>query len=180
MAKNKNKKIKFGDRNTDVCEEEKKEEGDREEEDEDLDEDEGQSYQDMVEYMLECNSGKISELPLSEVNDIINLFHTLWCSPDYDAIKLQERNLVFFGGQMQLRDRYRTFIKFMMTFDCRLNELKKTTLTPTENEILENCFKHLGQITGNITYGYESMVNTYRQLNCNKPRTIGNVANAEH
>lgn len=140
------------------------EEGDGEEKEE---EEEGDlSYADVADEMLKVNLDAIKTCTVGEIECIIRFLHDNWCDASQSLTDIHERNMAFFGNHTTMSSRYATFSKTVIYLDAHLSNLKFD-----DDSTLKNLKGQLVQVASNISYGFDSMVQSYRQLLCNQPQT---------
>jgi energy-coupling factor transporter ATP-binding protein EcfA2 len=128
---------------------------------------EEETFDDMIHQLLAFDPNQAKTLNLTQLNDLTLFIHSLWCHPEYDLIKLHERNICFFGGRGDVLTRLRTFLKMSAAINDKLCEVKKDDLD-ADAEMIANVLLKNTQITANVMWGYDSIVNSYRQLYCNQ------------
>ena len=123
------------------------------------------SFESMANLMMTFDPNSASLLEAEEIADIVTLLHSLWCHERYDIQKIHERNLVFFGDRSQILDRYRKYSVLTVSISKRLADI----MINMDGELVKEINDKLNRISANIQYGFDSMVQTYRQLYCNQP-----------
>lgn len=131
------------------------------EDDEEVGED---TFEQMANHMLTFDTNETKELQVDDLLDIVRFLHGLWCHEEYGIMKLQERNMVFFGDKSQILERFRFYSSLMVALDKRLSNIDDV-----DGEKAKEITDKLNRISANILYGYDSMIQSYRQLYCNQP-----------
>lgn len=122
------------------------------------------TLEDISSYMLTFDPKETSDLTPDNVLDICRFFHNVWCHDTYDIWKIHKRNLAFFGDKTQLLERFRTYSSIMVALDKRIESFEDI-----DGDLLKEVKEKSSLVSANILYGYDSMVQTYRQLYCNQP-----------
>lgn len=122
------------------------------------------SFETLREQMLEMDCMVVDSFTSDEVCDLVNYLFGIWCS-EYDFMKLHERNLVFFGDHSETRTRFQQFSSLCIFLEKKLTQIENNDEDENIDTqiILDNRHK-LSRICANITWGYDSMVQTYRQM----------------
>lgn len=127
----------------------------------------GDTFEDLATLLLEYDRGD-----LDNIDDIEGIAHAtdfifkLWCDSSYDLMRLHERNVAFFGDRGQILERFRHYSGIVIALDRRLNTVHEETPDEARFKVIS---EKLVAISANISYGYDSIVQSYRQLYCNRP-----------
>jgi hypothetical protein len=129
------------------------------------------SFIDMATQMLTFDPSESADLTLENIVDLTHFLFGAWCHDGYDLARLHERNLAFFGDRTQLLDRFRLFSSIVVSLDKRVSVLTEATVVHNP-VLLKECTDQLALISANILYGYDAIVQTYRQFFCNQPELL--------
>ena len=139
--------------------------------DDDSEEEDEETFEEIANALLEADEKKISEFNFQELRDVVRHMHGVWCCPDHSDVQLCDRNLAFFGPHNMVQQRYKKFLSVTNAFVARAERLTEANLVD-EREAGE-VEKMLQQVSFNITFGYEMIVQLYRQKFCNNPALFG-------
>jgi hypothetical protein len=147
---------------------------DNKEEDNEENQENEETFENMSNQMLGFSQEQTKVLTMAEILDVSRFIHGLWCDEGYDVMKLQERNSVFFGDRNEVLKRFRFYSSFIVALDKRFCNLSKDddTIDPL---IAKEINDNLTQISANVLWGYDSMIQTYRQLYCNQPELLASL-----
>lgn len=127
------------------------------------------SLQDTALLMLSFDANETQLLGFEEVLQITDYLYSAWCT-DRDMAALQERNVVFFGQAGELLQRFRFYSGLTIALDKRA-----LSIDNTDAELVRVTGERLTRISANILYGYDAMVQSYRQLYCNTPDLLATL-----
>lgn len=157
---------------------------------EDLDEDEIM-LQNHLSNMLKYNSEQIFSdmFELKNIMETIDELYTFWCPVNCDIYQLFQRNIVFFGDQQSVLQRYRTFLHIPIMLQTKLNLIKADNQDETKEDFENSNIQtsdnvemttqevitledKLIRIMINIENSYNSVCGSYKQLMCNDPNSV--------
>lgn len=135
---------------------------------------EEETFEALRDQMLEFNPNLILEISLDEICSTIDYLFGFWCH-DYEIMKLHERNLVFFGESSQVLERFRTYSRIAIMLDKKLTCMLEDVEADVDIETVNKYKDKISMISANIIWGYDSMVQTYRQMFCNDPSLLASL-----
>lgn len=135
----------------------------------DDDQAEEHTFEELRDQMMDFDYTSVNEYSLDELYSIVNYMYSIWCS-DYDFMKLHERNLILFGEHAEMRERFQKFSSNMIALERRMVQIEKGEVDVEEEvdpQVMIDHRNRLAKTCANISWGYDSMVQTYRQMFCN-------------
>jgi hypothetical protein len=130
----------------------------------------GSSLEDLAKFQLEYNLDETDDLDAENLQHTVTFLHDVWCKIETDMQSLFQRNKIFFGESNEVLERFRSYSRILVRLDKRMGELTKPNPSETllDQDQTKTISDQLSKISANILYGYESVVQMYRQLYCNK------------
>jgi len=139
-------------------------EEDDNEQEEILDQDVEESFEDMATHFLAMDKNEVNTLDVHNLSHMVQFLHGMWCDDRYDVLSIQQRNTVFFGDRSQVLERFRHYSSFAVCLAKRLDSLEHD-----DDELVKEVTENLDRISANMLFGYDSIIQTFRQFYCNQP-----------
>jgi hypothetical protein len=125
----------------------------------------GEHLEQTREHLLKLTKDRVAHVITSRelLSDAVAFVYQVWCTSN-DREHVQLRNNLFFGDWRVARDRFCLYSETA----CAMHRIA------TQYEDSHLC-EQLSQVSANVLWGYESTVQTYRQLHCNTPEVLASL-----
>ena len=121
-------------------------------------------FLDIAKHMQRFEAKQSDLLGFQDVEQIVSFLHTAWCSGGLDMHSLQKRNVAYFGDRGVVLQNFRFYSGIAVALSRRLEAFPDEPVADKKT-----VSDRLNQISANVLYGYDGMIQCYRQLYCNTP-----------